>query len=205
MKRTFVLLIVLALTCIASSATARPAKSLGVGFEGVFNLTNTTNEISDGEEVNNSTFFLRFSPRVEYYVIDNLPITLSMGIISRSLDRGDTSANEFDGLFTLGTGYNIQANKKFAFLVSVEAGGYLGSSSRTTTIGNQELEENTDTRGFGFGAGLEPAYLFSSNAQLRGGIRYLGLIGSESVPSAAEDLSVTTHTVGLSLGFFYFF
>lgn len=205
MKRAILPILVLALSMTTSIAEARPAKSFGVGFEGVFNLTNTTNEIADGEEVDNSTFFLRFSPRAEYYVVDNIPITLSMGVISRSLDRGETSANEFDGLFTLGTGYNIQANRKFSFLLSVEAGGYLGSSSRSTTIGDQEVEESTDTSGFGFGGGIEPAYLFSTNAQLRGGIRYLGLIGSESVPSAEEDLSVTTHTVGLSLGFYYFF
>ncbi len=205
MKRVIVPFFLLAISLSASLAEARPAKSFGVGFDGVFNLTNTTNEIADGEEVDNNTFFLRLSPRAEYYIVDNVPLTLSMGILSRSLDRGDASANEFNGLFTLGTGYNIQANRKFGILLSVEAGGYLGSSSRSTEISGQNVEESTDTSGFGFGGGIEPAYHFSTNAQLRGGVRYIGLIGTESVPSAEEDLSVTTHTLGLSLGFFYFF
>lgn len=196
--------LVLSLT-MASEVEARPAKSFGVGLDGVFNYTTTTNEISSGEEVDNTTFLLRASPRAEYYVIKNLPIILNMGILTRSLDRGESSTNEFDGLFSLGTGYNLQLNNKFSFLLSVEAGGYFGQSNRETTVGDQSIDESTDTQGFAFGAGIEPAYMFSSNAQVRAGIRYLGLIGTESVDSAAEDLSVSTHTVGISLGFMYFF
>jgi len=207
MSRSIAFVVLVFVTLAGLPAAALPAGTFGIGVDGVFSLTDTTNELSEEVEVENSTLFLRSGVRAEYYIIKNIPILFTAGLVSRSLDRGDASSSENDGLVTLGAGFNLWANRSFGLFVSAEAGGYIGSSDRETTIGDQTVNEVTDTNGVAVGGALELSYLIgrSKRAQLRGGVRYLGLIGSETVESTDQELDVTTNTVGLSVGFMYYF
>lgn len=192
------------LTLPGTSEAKEPGK-FGLGLGGVFNYTNTSNEVSTGDNLDNNTFFMRLSPRAEYFFAENVPVVFRAGLLTRSLDRGSTNATEMSGIFTVGSGYHLPLNTKLSLNIEAEIGGYIGSSERSVQVAEATVSESTDTRGFAFGGGLVFAYMMGENGQLRAGISYTGLVGNESVSSTDENLSATTHAVGLTLGYMFFF
>jgi hypothetical protein len=202
---TFALLVVLASVGIPSSASAKEAGKFGLGIGGAFNFTSTVNEVAGGETVDNSTLFLRVNPRAEYFFADGVPIVFRAGLLTRSLDRGATNATETDGIFTVGSGYHLGLNQKLSLLVEAEVGAYFGSSESSVQINDVSVDVSTDTRGAAFGAGFAFEYMLTESGQLRAGLSYTGLVGNETVQNSDENLSASTHALGLTLGYMYFF
>ncbi len=198
-------LLALILLSLPATAMAKDAGSFGLGIGGAFNLTNTKNDVTSGESVDNNTLFLRLNPRAEYFFTDGVPVVFRAGLLTRSLDRGPTNATETDGIFTVGSGYHLKLNEKIELLFEAELGAYFGSSESSVEINNVTVDVSTDTRGAAFGAGLGFSLMVSDNSQLRAGVSYTGLVGNESVQNSDETLSATTHAVGLTLGYMYFF
>ncbi len=200
-----------------ASRTKRVKKgpvTLGINF--IFNFTSGTNEIEDASgtviDVSDSTSFLRLEPQFEYYIQDGVPITFSAGWLRRSLNRGDDDNSSSDELLLLaGSGYHIEINEAFTLFATAGLGGYFGNSDRTTinagagTTGPATVNETTSTGGFAGNVALGAGLGFSEQGQLRAGINYTGLIGSESIESTGKSFSVVTHNLALNVGMFYNF
>jgi len=182
----------------------------GFGVNTVFNYARSTNEVQDGSKVRNETLFLRLEPQFEYFLADGIPLDVSLGWLHRQLSRGDTEgkAAENDGLLLIGSGLHLPATPKFEIILGVRVGGYMGGSSRPTTIVENgmatTITEDTSTRGFAASGTLGSSYQVGDHAQFRAGVTYTGVFGTETITSSDTSLSTTTHNAGLSISLLYF-
>lgn len=184
--------------------------SWSLGLDTMFNYTSATNDLPDNAgEANNSTLFLRMTPSLGYFIIDNLELSLAGGILVRQLQReGDDTSPESNLLLEFTARYFTPPYKGFAMFVGAGVGGYFGSSERSIPVGDgsgQVVNESTDTLGFSATGSLGASYIFRDNLQLRAGLAVSGLIGQETIPSLKEDLGVSTFNAGLNVGVYYVF
>lgn len=194
----------------ASRAFKKGGFSLGAGT--LFSQTSTTNGLPEGGEINNTTLFFRLAPQLGYFVIDNLEVSLSAGLLTRELDRGGNDvAVENDLLIEATARYYVPLVERFALYADLGLGGYFGSSERLLSIPLTEgaaattINEQTDTSGAAFLGAIGASYVLVDKVQLRAGLGFTGLIGSEDITSVGESLSVSTFNTGLSIGLFYLF
>ncbi len=184
--------------------------SLGVGT--LFSYTTTTNGVPEGGQINNETLFFRAAPSVGYFVIDDLEVSLSVGLLSRQLDRGGNEvAVENNALVEVSGRYFLSLTEPFSLYLDLGVGGYFGTSDRVLELALAEdedptsINERTDTSGLILSATLGAGYALSPSLQLRAGLGFTGLIGSESIVSVSRDLDVKTFNTGLTMGLFYIF
>lgn len=180
--------------------------SLLLGLGAVFNFSSASNELDDGSEVDNSTLFLRLNPSIGYFVTDHVELGFSPGMLVRQLDRGgsDTTTDAM-WLFELTGRYFHPVTPNFSLYGGGGLGGAYGGSSRGLTITDangraREVTEETTTTAFVLGADLGAAYMIRPTLQLRAGVDWTWLIGSESVGSLSKDLAVSTANMGLGVG-----
>ena len=192
-----------------SRAMGRGSWSLGAAA--LFSYTTTTNDVPSGDTRKNTTSFLKLSPSLGYFVLDNLEVAVSAGWLSRQLDRGrsmDTSTE--NALLVEATGrYFLQLDRRFALTGDLTLGGYFGGSTRFIEAqrGGEvvNIEEDTDTSGVSWGLGAGVANRAAEALQLRAGLGLTGLAGRERIASVEEELGVRTLNVGLTIGAFYLF
>ena len=185
------------------------------GIDTMVNHTTTTNELPGGSMVDNTTLFLELSPTLGYFIVDNVELWGTIGLLSRQLDRGGENVSlETDLLLEVGGRYWLPLGDRFSLIGSLGLGGYFGSSTRQIDIQEAtggdatrtvSINEDTDTKGFEFSATLGAAYAINPATQLRAGLGLVGLIGNEVLTSVKDPLSVTTFNTGLSIGVFYVF
>jgi hypothetical protein len=207
MKRALCSALTLALLGLASTAWAddkvMQAGSWSLGADTTFNY---------------STLFLRLTPELGFFIIDNLELNLSAGLFVRQLVRKSDvegqeepeTAPETNFLFELGARYFTPDYKGFSAFGGLGMGGYFGSSERNLTIEGtngqpQQVVEPTDTAGFTVTGQLGAAYMMRERLQLRAGVALSYLIGSEDVPSQDESLGASTFNAGLTFGLHYHF
>jgi hypothetical protein len=223
MKRALCSALTLALLGLASTAWAddkvMQAGSWSLGADTTFNYSSSSNEtLPDKKEVTNSTLFLRLTPELGFFIIDNLELNLSAGLFVRQLVRKSDvegqeepeTAPETNFLFELGARYFTPDYKGFSAFGGLGMGGYFGSSERNLTIEGtngqpQQVVEPTDTAGFTVTGQLGAAYMMRERLQLRAGVALSYLIGSEDVPSQDESLGASTFNAGLTFGLHYHF
>lgn len=177
---------------------------LGAGM--VFNFTNATNELEEGGEATNSTYFLKLNPSLGYFISDNIEIGAAAGLVARELDRGDGETTTDNAWFLSLTGRYFQPfTNAFSLYAGGSIGGAFGGSSRGLPVVDAEgrdriLTEQTDTSALMLGADLGAAYMIRPRLQLRASIDLSWLSGSESITSLPKDLSVSSVNTGLGIG-----
>ncbi len=192
-----------------SSHTEKGAWVLGAGT--LFNYTTTTNELTSGRERDNTTLFFRIDPSLGYFVIDNLEVAVSAGLLGRQLERGGNDpATETSWLFEVSARYFWTLNRRFSLFFGLGLGGYFGSSERLITVeqegeGAQTITERTDTLGGSVSSSLGVGYALSRSLQFRAGLGFSGLLGQETLTSAKDPLAVSTLNTGLAIGVYYTF
>ena len=97
---------------------------LGVGM--VFNFTTATNELEEGGEADNSTYFLKLNPSLGYFITDNIEIGAAIGLLARELDRGSGETTTDNAWLLSLTGRYFQP---FSNAFSLYAGGAIGGAA----------------------------------------------------------------------------
>ncbi len=186
--------------------------AFSLGADTLFNYTTTTNGLPDGGEVDNTTLFFRLTPTFGYFAVDQIEVSLSLGALSRQLDRGGNQVSSENDLLIMASGrYFIPLVNRFALYADLGLGGYFGSSDRNLSAPLSEgatptkINEQTDTSGVAFSGSIGASYILADQVQLRAGLGTMGLIGSEEIISLKKSLDVTTFNTGLSIGLFYLF
>lgn len=177
-----------------------------VGAGVVFNFTNATNELEEGGEATNSTYFLKLNPSVGYFITDNIELGAAAGLLARELDRGDGETTTDNAWLISVTGRYFQPfSNAFSLYAGGAIGGAFGGSSRGLPVVDAEgrdriLTEQTDTSALMLGADVGAAYMIRPQLQLRASVDLTWLTGSESITSLNKDLSVSTVNTGLGIG-----
>jgi hypothetical protein len=189
------------------SAVKIPSERGGLlfGAGAAFSYTSSKNEVLSGADASNSNFFFRLQGHAAYTLIDRVQVGLGLGIMSKSLGReAGEKATETNYFFELNGTYMLPIADRFAFAPGAGVGLYGGSSSRTLFIPganntSASTTESTGTFGLHASANVLVAYQLSQNFQLRSGLTFTGLFGSESVDSANRSLGSSAFHVGLPL------
>ncbi len=179
----------------------------GVGLGAQFAYTGTTNQTLVGHDVTNRTLFARLTPEGRVFILDNLEIGLSLGLLSKlSAREQDTQATENNFLFEV-SGYNhFPVGNGFALVPGVGIGGYFGGSARDLTLPNgTSAEESTSTSGFNATLHLTAASQPHENWRLRSGLTFGLLAGSEYVESQDASLATSAAHIGLPFELIYVF
>jgi len=179
----------------------------GVGLGASFAYTGTNNQTLVGQDVTNRTLFARVTPEGRVFILDNVEIGLSMGLLSKlSAREQDTQATETNFMFEVSGFYHHPIGAGFALVPGLGVGGYFGSSTRDLTLPNgTSTEESTSTSGFNATLHLGAAYQPHENWRLRSGFTFGFLAGSEYVDSQDASLSTTAVHIGLPLEVIYVF
>jgi hypothetical protein len=176
----------------------------------LFSYTGASNEVLGASDESNTTLFIRATPSVGYFVIDNLQIGASLGWLSRSLARESGGrSSENDWLFEATAHYYVPVTQRFAVVPGAGLGMYFGASDRTLRVLEQgvvrETTETTSTFGVLAGLYLGAAFQVSNGLQLRSGLALNALIGSEKIDSQDQSLAASTVHIGLPIEIFYTF
>lgn len=179
-------------------------KDLLVGASSSLSFTTSYNETSD-DPISNSTLFIRLAPNVGYFLMDNLEVGGSVGLLWRQIARSDDTTNlGRDFTFQARGRYHFHVTERFSLLPGLALGGYIGRSQRSTqALQDGELETlDYDTRTFGLIAegGVEIGYLLTPNFQLQAGINAIGLFGGERSQLEDETFQVRTFNTSLNIG-----
>ncbi len=181
-----------------------------LGGRALFSYTGTKNELLSGGDETNNTRFIRATPAAGYFILDQLQIGASFGLLSRSLARENGGeASETDWVLEATAHYYLPLSKRFALVPGAGLGFYLGSSDQTLRVleGGElrDTTETTSTSGLLAGVYLGAAYQVSGSAQLRSGLALNALIGSERIDSKDQSLSASAVHIGLPIELFYTF
>lgn len=179
----------------------------GTGLGVQFAYTGTTNETLVGEDRTNRTMFARVTPEARLFVIDNLELGLSLGLLSKLSSReGGTQATENNFLFEVSGFYHVPVGAGFALVPGLGLGGYVGGSSRDLLLPDgTTTDESTSTAGFNATFHLTGAYQPHENWRLRTGLTFGLLVGSESISSQDASLATSAAHIGLPVELIYLF
>lgn len=179
----------------------------GAGMGLQFAYTGTTNETLLGGDETNRTLFARVTPEGRFFVIDNVEVGLSIGLLSKLSSREhDTQATENNFLFEFSGFYHFPVGAGFALVPGLGLGGYFGSSSRDLSLPDGTVtQESTTTQGFSANLHLTGAYQPHENWRLRTGLTFGFLVGTEFIESQNATLSASAAHVGLPLELIYLF
>jgi hypothetical protein len=149
-------------------------------YSDMFDLGYTTMKYEYNTYENDTKYFnFNLSPKVGYFVIDNLAVGID-------LDFGFTLFNDRNNTTTISAGpfarYYIPTSKVLPFL---ELGGSIGSSGDNTTVN------------YGGGIGLAVPLGGRVMADLLAGYHH----GSSKDRESSNDMSIKTGRIGLELGF----
>jgi hypothetical protein len=177
-----------------------------VGGFGTFSYSGSNSDLLSGGEESNRNLFLRLSPRVGYFLLDQVELGLSAGILTKSVNReGRTIASESD-LFVEGTvHYALPMASRFALVPGAGLGLYFGSSSRPVTINGRESDESTSSRGIALSIYPMLAYQLTPGWQIRSGLSMTLLYGSELIKSADKRLGTSGAYFGVPIQISYTF
>lgn len=199
---------------LASAETMYQLTSKGrgnIGFNSSLSFTSATNELEGGDTASNSTLFLLAAPKFGYFLANRIELAVQAGILMRRLQRGeDSSSTESAGLLDVGVNFNIPLNQHIALVPGLGLGGYLGGSSRPTTVVNdqdevQTVNESTSTLGLDLYGQLNLSYRASRKTTLIAGLNLHYLYGTERAESSEEALRVSTLNTSLGVGVAYTF
>ena len=207
----------------AQAALAEPPPEEAVGpwrgfKQGTFTVggrlqlsyTGTNNEVLEGVDESNNTYFFRLTPSVSYAPIDRLQVTVSAGVLSKSVaQEAGQDSDETNFFLEAAAHYQFPMGQRFSFIPGLGLGFYLGSGSRDlllTRSGNTSLtEESTTTSGFAAALYLGVGYALTEQWQIRSGLSLNAMFGSESIDSSDASLSTSTAHIGLPIEIFYAF
>jgi len=178
-----------------------------------FHYTHASNELMNGGEASNATLFFRFSPSIGYFLFDHFELALDIGGFSRGLTRDDGDlVSELGWLFEAAARYHLPLSERFGLIGGVSLGGYVGSSERMVLIDPVDLlsdpievNEKTTTGGFVTSLSAAATYFIGSAVQLRMGLEFSFLVGTEGSDGLDKNLDAMATFIGLSLGAAYFF
>ncbi len=179
-----------------------------VGGRTQFSYTGANNEVFEGSEESNNTFWFRLTPSVSYTPIDRVHAALSIGILSKAIsqEQGQDS-DETNFFFEASAYYHIPLNERLSFIPGAGLGFYVGSGTRALILNGQttSTEESTGTSGFSAALYLGVGYALTEQWQIRSGLALNALLGSESIGSTGESLSTSTAHIGLPVELHYAF
>ena len=181
--------------------------SLMAGLGATFSYTSSSNEVVSGADASNSNLFMRLQLHGAYNLIDKLQVGGAIGMMRKSLGReAGENATETDFFLEAQAFYTVPIIPRFAFMPGLGMGLYFGGSDRKLYIQapaplNTVVSTTETTSTFGAHATLYAllAYQLSPMWQLRTGLSFSGLVGSESVDSANKSLSTSAFNVGLPI------
>lgn len=180
-------------------------------FEGAFSQTTSRSEQLAGGTAVDSTFFLRVDSQITLQLINRLEVGLIAGLVSRRLaqELGDAATDVGLALQPL-IRYHLPVSPRAAIYAQAAPGFYLGRSTRDVLIDDELLEEEgTRTRAFVLSSGLGVNYRLSEGVQLRFGVGFNGIWGTERIEIEEENieerLSVSTTNFGTTAGIRYTF
>lgn len=177
-----------------------------VGGYGTFAYAGSNSDLLSGGEESNRNLFLRLAPHVGYFLMDQVELGASVGILTKSLNReGKTIASETDFLLEGTIFYSVPMASRFALLPGAGLGFYFGSSSRPININGSETDENTSSRGVAFSIYPMLAYQLTPDWQLRSGLSMTLLYGSELIKSADKRLGTSAAYFGVPIQVSYTF
>lgn len=178
--------------------------STGGGFQ--FAYTNTRNGTVAGSTESSETLITRLTPHGRVFVLDNVEVGLSMGIISKLADRENGRTSRETGFVMEAEGfYHYPIGEGFALVPGIGLGFYAGGSSRDLVLRTGVANESTSTAGFSGTLHLTAAYQPHPNWRVRSGFAIGVLAGSESVSSLDTSLSSTAVHITLPLEVSYVF
>ena len=179
-----------------------------LGLRSAFSYTGALAQSVTGPSESLTTFFFRFTPTLQYHVIDKLALGASFGILGKSSGREEERGrSEIDWLTEVTAHYTIPLTPRFALTPGVGLGFYFGGSDRRLQLaaGAPLVDESTSTRGFAGALYLDLAYQVAKNFQLRSGLGFFASAGSESLESVARNLGTTTFNITLPVEIHYTF
>jgi|GEM_PF-3336467 hypothetical protein len=184
-------------------------KDFLVGATSSMSFTTSYNE-TDADPISNSTLFIRLAPNFGYFLMDNLEVGGSVGLLWRQIARSDeTNAVGRDLTFQARGRYHFHVTERFSLLPGLALGGYVGRSQRSTQALQDGMLETIDydTRTFGLIAegGVEIGYLLTPDLQLQAGLNAIGLFGGERSQLEQETFQVRTFNTSLSIGLAKYF
>jgi hypothetical protein len=185
---------------------------IGVGGRLQLAYTGTDNEVLEGVDESNNSFFFRLTPTVTYTVIDRVHLALSLGVLSKSVSQEAGQDSDETNFFTEAQVYYhipLGARSRFSFVPGIGLGFYIGSGSRDLTITKDGeasvVEESTTTSGFTAAVYLGLGYALSPRWQIRSGLALNAFLGSESIDSSDASLATSAAHIGLPLELYYAF
>lgn len=181
--------------------------SMMAGLGATFSYTSSSNEVVSGADASNSNLFMRLQLHGAYNLIDKLQVGAALGMMRKSLGReAGENATETDFFVEAQAFYTLPIIPRFAFMPGLGMGLYFGGSDRKLYIQapaplNTVVSTTETTSTFGAHATLYAllAYQLSPMWQLRTGLSFSGLVGSESVDSANKSLSTSAFNIGLPI------
>ena len=186
------------------------AGKANLGVNTSMSFTQARNELQEGGEATNSTFFLLATPKFGYFVMDRVELTLQTGVLMRRLQRtADTRNTETSALVNVGVNYNIPLNERLSLVPGVGIGGYFGGSNRPVTVLGEDgmprvISESTRARGLDLASQLAIGYRAGEKVQIQAGLTLHYLYGAEFSENV-DSLRVSTLHSSLGLGVLYFF
>lgn len=172
----------------------------------MFSYNSSSNDLLAGGTNETSTYLVRMELGIGAMIIDQLEIGLVGGLLLRRLGReNNDSATERDWLIQARTTYIIPVTGGLGFGLGAAVGPYFGSSERDVVSTAGTINETTSTFGVATDGNLGVIYGVSEHLQLRMMVDLTWLYGSESIPSANKDLTVSTTNLGLGLSLGYVF
>lgn len=177
-----------------------------VGGYGTFAYAGSNSDLLSGGEESNRNLFLRLAPRVGYFLMDQVELGASAGILTKSINReGKTISSETDFLLEGSVHYTVPVASRFALIPGAGLGFYFGSSSRPININGTETDETTSSRGIAFSLYPMLAYQLTPEWQLRSGLSMTLLYGSELIKSADKRLGTSAAYFGVPIQISYTF
>lgn len=181
-----------------------------VGGRLLFSYSSTKNDTIGAGSESDAVLFSRVAPVVGWFPVERLELNGSLGLLSRSLARTDTkTATENDWVLEVGVRYAAPITDRFAIIPGLGLGAYFGRSERelTATEAGQtrEFTEKTKARGGLLGIYLGVGYQLAEHWQIRSGLVFNGLLGTERVESLDESLATRSAHVGLPIEIYYTF
>jgi hypothetical protein len=195
MKKTF-MIVALALTAMVSEAQISKGT---IAAGGSFNFDRTGTSVQAGSiSVQGPSYtFFELTPRVLYYLSDNLAVGGEIGFVMQSQKQG--TASERTSVFTLApmARYNLPVTERFGLFVDGRMGFGFGGTKET--VGNR-TEEGPSV--FRFDLGVSPGMLYFLNEKIAIEARFGRLGYSAESQTETETYGNTTSTFKSSSGNF---
>ncbi len=171
-----------------------------------FAYNSSSNELLDGTTSDNSNYLVRMELGFGNMIVNQLEVGIVGGVLLRRLAReNDASATERDWLIQARTNYIVPVTGGLGLGIGAALGPYFGSSERDVETTAGVVNETTSTFGVVTDGNAGVVYGVSEHLQLRMMINLTWLYGTESIPSANADLTVSTTNLGLALSLGYVF